>query len=65
MESFHDRRNIFLEYLSITRDSTRLGLAKAKFKGIKFVRSIVLLPMVLPPVAGGQRCYLHLAEKAL
>ncbi|OUV77870.1 MAG: molybdenum ABC transporter permease subunit [Acidimicrobiaceae bacterium TMED130] len=38
-------------------------LAKAKFKGIKFVRSIVLLPMVLPPVAGGTALLFALGRK--
>ena len=40
-----------------------LVLAKAKFKGLKIVRAIVLLPMVLPPVAGGTALLFALGRK--
>ena len=39
-----------------------LVLAKAKFKGLKIVRAIVLLPMVLQLLVE-QRYYLHWEEK--
>ncbi|MGD9531963.1 MAG: molybdate ABC transporter permease subunit, partial [Pseudonocardia sp.] len=28
-------------------------LARARFRGLKYLRSMVLLPLVLPPVVGG------------
>ncbi|MBC95837.1 molybdate ABC transporter permease subunit [bacterium] len=38
-------------------------LAKAKFRGLKIVRAVVLLPMVLPPVAGGTALLFALGRK--
>jgi molybdate transport system permease protein len=38
-------------------------LAKADFRGLKLVRAIVLLPMVLPPVAGGTALLFALGRK--
>tara|TARA_Y100000768_G_scaffold381153_1_gene359371 strand:+ start:334 stop:1125 length:792 start_codon:yes stop_codon:yes gene_type:complete len=38
-------------------------LAKVEFRGLKIVRAVVLLPMVLPPVAGGTALLFALGRK--
>ena len=38
-------------------------LARAKFRGLKIIRAVILLPMVLPPVAGGTALLFALGRK--